>query len=108
MAPLPNNQLNGFTWKQGQEIIFPHGVTLLLEVALLGSDLSMGIFFQIELPGIFTPPDETGHPPSSMATPWSDSGRANTDSSQPHGNIELPTCSKTGWWEKGKAPFSLP
>lgn len=68
----------------------------------------MGIFSQTELPGIFTPPDEAGHPPSSLATPWSDSGCANTDSSQRPRSTELPTHSKTGWWEKGKAPLSLP
>lgn len=69
----------------------------------------MGIFFQLELPGIFTPSDDTGHPPPPpLATPWSDSGRANTDSSQPPRSIELPTHSKTAWWEKGKAPLGLP
>lgn len=49
-----------------------------------------------------------GIPHSSLATPWSDSGRANTDSSQPPRSTELPTRSKPGWWEKGKVPLGLP
>lgn len=58
VEPGPRNDF--FSWSDTSA---PWLQVALLEATLQGGDLSMGIFFQMQLPGIFTPPADTGHPP---------------------------------------------
>lgn len=88
----------------------------LLEATLQGGDLPLtaqwvsliGICFQKDLLGTFTPPTRLGILPFSLASPCSDSAHANADSSPSPSSVGLPTHSKTGWWEEENAPFALP
>lgn len=79
-------------WKQPCEVVTSHWEFSFRQIFL----------------GYLHPKMRLGIPPSSLTTPWGDSGRANTDSCQPPRSTELPTSSKPGWWEKGKAPLGLP